>query len=89
MEEILVHVSGVVQGVGFRFLINQYALKHNIKGFVRNLSDGRVEICAQGTDKEIQEFFDEIYQNPGRALIKRFDEKKRKCNKIHSTFTVY
>lgn len=89
MEEVQVQASGVVQGVGFRSLVHRYALKHGIKGFVRNLPDGRVEICAQGTKGALREFFDDIRKNPGRASIDRFDEKKGECGKIYSTFEIY
>lgn len=88
IEQIQVYVSGIVQGVGFRSLVGRCALKHNIKGYVRNLEDGQVEICAQGTNKAIQEFFNEIQKNPGRALIERFDEQKAECIKIYSSFEV-
>ncbi len=89
MEEIHAEISGLVQGVGFRSLVSRYALEHNIKGFVRNLPDGRVEICAQGEAVAIKEFFNEIRQFPGRASIERFEEKKIECGKKHSTFQVY
>jgi acylphosphatase len=88
IEEIHAQISGQVQGVGFRSLVSRYALKHSIKGFVQNLSDGRVEICAQGERSAIQEFFNEIRVNPGRAFIERFEEKKTECGKKYSTFQV-
>jgi acylphosphatase len=89
MEEIHAKISGIVQGVGFRSLVSRYAVAHNIKGFVRNLPDGRVEICAQGEARAIKEFFNEIRQNPGRASIERFEEKKSESGKKHSAFEVY
>ena len=89
IAQMLVRVSGRVQGVGFRSLVSRSALKHNIKGYVRNLADGRVEICAQGTTKEIQEFFADIRKNPGRASIERFDEQKTEFGKLYSSFEVH
>jgi acylphosphatase len=89
MEEIHAVISGLVQGVGFRSLVSRYAVAHNIKGFVRNLPDGKVEICAQGAAVAIREFFNEIRQVPGRASIERFEEKKTSCGKKYSTFLIY
>lgn len=41
-------VSGRVQGVGFRYFTYTIASKYNLKGWVKNLSDGNVEIMVQG-----------------------------------------
>ena len=42
-------VRGRVQGVGFRWFAMREATRLNVKGYVRNLPDGSVEVCAQGT----------------------------------------
>ena len=43
-----VYYSGHVQGVGFRYTIRTLARRCDVTGFVRNLSDGRVELVAEG-----------------------------------------
>ena len=45
--------SGHVQGVGFRYSVRLLARRHPVKGFVRNLPDGTVELVAQGTQAAI------------------------------------
>jgi acylphosphatase len=45
-------VSGVVQGVGFRYFTQHAAEKLNVSGYVRNLLDGRVEVFAVGTAQQ-------------------------------------
>jgi acylphosphatase len=52
-ERRLVHYSGRVQGVGFRFTAKSAADSHAISGHVRNLADGRVQLLAEGTAKEL------------------------------------
>ena len=47
-------VRGVVQGVGFRMYAQREARKLGLRGYVRNRSDGDVEIVAQG-DRELIE----------------------------------
>lgn len=42
-------VRGRVQGVGFRWFAMREATRLRLKGYVRNLPDGSVEVCAQGT----------------------------------------
>jgi acylphosphatase len=49
--------SGVVQGVGFRLTTQRKAEELHLAGWVRNLSDGRVEILVQGSQSSIEKFF--------------------------------
>jgi len=48
--------SGRVQGVGFRYTARMVALGFEITGTVRNLSDGRVELVAEGERAELEAF---------------------------------
>ena len=48
-------VSGMVQGVGFRYFTQAAAETLHIGGFVRNLRDGRVEVFAVGSPQQLQE----------------------------------
>jgi len=49
--------KGIVQGVGFRYFVRSCALKNNIKGLVRNLQDGSVEIFAEGEEVDLSNFY--------------------------------
>ncbi|MDO8269248.1 MAG: acylphosphatase [Candidatus Levybacteria bacterium] len=53
MLQAHVYISGFVQGVGFRAFVRSKARKMGITGWVRNLSDGRVEAILQGDRKII------------------------------------
>ena len=57
--------SGTVQGVGFRYTTRHFATQLGLKGWVRNLPDGRVEILAEGGRGMLEELSDH--------LKKRFD----------------
>lgn len=52
--------KGIVQGVGFRYFVRGRALKNNIKGLVRNLPDGSVEIFAEGDEDNLSNFIEEV-----------------------------
>ena len=45
--------SGKVQGVGFRYTTKQYATKLGLIGWVKNLPDARVEMVAEGEEKQL------------------------------------
>jgi len=56
----LVHYAGYVQGVGFRATAARIARLHPIRGWVRNLTDGRVELLADGSAEVIEAFLADI-----------------------------
>ncbi len=55
-------VSGKVQGVNFRAWTKDQADNLGIKGWVRNLHDGRVEILAQGNEEDLNKLKGRIAQ---------------------------
>ena len=52
--------GGRVQGVGFRFICRGIALRHRVVGWVRNLPDGQVELCVQGSNSVIGAFLQDL-----------------------------
>ena len=59
-ERVHIFFSGRVQGVGFRYTARHLANRYNLKGWVKNLFDGRVELLAQGNRKEIDSFLEDL-----------------------------
>src|SRR5205085_6248258 len=57
-------VSGMVQGVGYRFFTQRAAERLKISGFVRNLWDGRVEVFAMGTTEQHKELRRQLERGP-------------------------
>ena len=55
--------SGHVQGVGFRYSTRQIAARLNLSGWVRNLSDGRVEAVIEGPATSLEQFVTEIVES--------------------------
>lgn len=62
-------VSGRVQGVGFRAWAQRQGEKLGLSGWVRNLSDGRVEIKIKGTQEAENEFWQACYKGPLWARV--------------------
>ncbi len=68
-------VSGMVQGVGFRYFAQDAAEKLRIYGFVRNLRDGRVEVFAMGAPQQHAEFRAMLERGPRFASISEVQEE--------------
>ena len=62
-------VSGRVQGVNFRHYAKQKALELGLKGYVKNLENGDVELVAEGNEDKLKEFIDFIKKGPGIASV--------------------
>lgn len=71
MEEHTKHylISGRVQGVGFRRFTELAALKLNLRGWVRNLDDGRVEAIATGPAEGLNKFEERIKIGPAHGHV--------------------
>ena len=54
------YFSGHVQGVGFRYTVRNIAQQHDVRGYVRNLPDGRVELVMEGPDTEMDGLVSEV-----------------------------
>ena len=63
MTQAHIFYSGKVQGVGFRYTTEAVALNLGLKGWVRNLADGRVEIVVEGKEETIKQFCEELEEH--------------------------
>jgi len=68
-----IYYSGSVQGVGFRYTAKSVAAGFEVTGTVRNLTDGRVELIAEGASDELEAFRNAIRDAGLAGLIR--DEK--------------
>ena len=62
-------VSGIVQGVGYRFFAQRVAEQLGVAGYARNLRDGRVEVYAIGSRLALEELRRELERGPGAASV--------------------
>lgn len=80
----IIVVSGLVQGVGFRYYIYRNAIALNIKGFTENLYTGQVLTVAEGEDIFVKELINKIKIGPANASVKncdiRWEEYKNEFN---------
>jgi acylphosphatase len=66
-------ISGRVQGVAYRYFAEKYAKAFGVKGWARNLYDGRVEVLAEGSHDDIDRFLARLREGPRLALVEGFD----------------
>ena len=65
--------TGHVQGVGFRYTAQDLARNFKVRGYVRNLDDGSVELVAEGDLAEIDHFLQAIAERMEGLIKKRTD----------------
>jgi len=88
MRRVHVFVSGIVQGVNFRWNTKIVADKLGIKGWVRNLPDGRVEMVAEGDDKDIEKFLNYVKKGPALARVDKVEIKEEECKNKFDGFSI-
>lgn len=76
MKRVRVFVSGKVQGVFFRAYTKEKADELGIKGWVRNLPDGRVEAVFEGTDDKVDEMVKWCWQGPPHARVENVEVRE-------------
>ena len=62
-------VTGKVQGVFFRATTQQQANQLNVKGYAKNLSDGRVEVLAWGQETAVLALLDWLYTGSAASEV--------------------
>jgi acylphosphatase len=80
-------VEGRVQGVGFRFFAHRAATELGLKGYVRNLPDGRVEVYATGDPKALRELCEQLQTGPRAARVERVEQQQASVE-TYKTFSI-
>lgn len=83
-----VYVSGRVQGVGFRASVRSKARQLGVKGWVKNLADGRVEVVLTGNEKNVKELLNYIKNGPRLALVHDVKVEDEEFQDDFSTFYI-
>jgi acylphosphatase len=81
-------VEGAVQGVGFRYFILHHAQLLPLNGYVRNLSDGRVEIEVEGEKSAIEQLFDFAKRGPRLAQVENVKIEWKEPRGVYSHFGI-
>lgn len=81
-------VRGRVQGVGFRWFVRNKAYATNVKGWVRNMLDGGVEIFAEGDRTDVLSFIDWCKVGPPSARVDHAEVRILEYTGTHRVFSI-
>jgi len=70
------YVSGMVQGVGFRFFVQRVAERLGVGGYVKNVRGGRVEVYAIGQAEQLRALHAELERGPRAASVSEVAEEE-------------
>ncbi|MFX0135712.1 MAG: acylphosphatase [Candidatus Hodarchaeota archaeon] len=83
-------IIGRVQGVFFRWETKEFATKLRIKGWAKNLRDGRVEVVAEGEEDELKELIKFLHKGPTYARVTKVEVNWEKFkNEFDKFFIAY
>jgi acylphosphatase len=68
-------VAGRVQGVGFRFFVEREAREIGVDGWVRNCSDGTVEVHAEASPAKMEQLRAALAQGPSESRVEQLSEQ--------------
>lgn len=88
IRRIRLQVSGRVQGVYFRMFTQKKAKQLDIKGFVRNLPDGRVEIIAEADHVSIEKLIQWCQKGPITARVDQVDMIELEMDEAFTAFEI-
>lgn len=77
-KSVRIYLGGAVQGIFFRGFVKENAEKYNVKGFVRNLDDGRVEIFLEGDNNDVEKMIELCKKGPKHSEVKSIELKEEK-----------
>ena len=74
-KSVRLYIEGTVQRIFFRSFIKENAEKYNIKGFTRNLENGRVEVFIEGDSDDVNKMIELCKKGPRHSQIKKVQIK--------------
>jgi acylphosphatase len=69
-------VSGMVQGVGFRWFVARHARSLGLSGYARNLPDGRVEVVVRGPEAALPDLEQQLRTGPAYARVEKVERSE-------------
>ncbi|MBU1356281.1 MAG: acylphosphatase [Candidatus Edwardsbacteria bacterium] len=87
-KKIKAHISGMVQGVGFRYYVWQQARHLGLAGYVRNLPDGSVEAEAEGAEDKLNQFIEALKAGPSGVVVEEVKVEWKEYSGKYREFSI-
>lgn len=87
-KRVLVTAYGLVQGVGFRMFVELSASRMGLKGWVKNMPDGTVQIDAQGPEKFVDELLNDVRIGPPASKVTSLSVIEKQPDLHRTGFTI-
>jgi acylphosphatase len=81
-------ISGRVQGVGFRYFAERAAHAMGLSGYVKNCSDGTVEVYAIGDSSALEVFRHRLAEGPRSAWVEAVEESEMPVTERYRDFSI-
>lgn len=81
-------VEGHVQGVGFRYFVQDFAERRGLTGWVRNREERQVEVYAEGSHTDLSRLLDALQQGPGTAIVTNVEFEWSEAQGKHNRFSI-
>ncbi len=88
MKRYHIIVEGLVQGVGFRWFVQTCANKYGLTGSVKNLSNGMVEVFAQGEELDLNNFIHDLERGSRFSHVENVSYKSCPLKEKERSFQV-
>jgi acylphosphatase len=88
MKRVHVYIIGRVQGVFFRAATQKTAKELSLTGWVRNMTDGRVEACFEGKDENVDQMLNWCHIGPPAARVDEVLDTEEPCTAEFQDFSV-
>ena len=72
-KSVRLYIDGTVQGVFFRMFVKENAERYNVKGFVRNLDNGKIEVFLEGDVNCVNKMIELCQKGPKHAQIRNVE----------------
>jgi acylphosphatase len=73
MKRAEYRVTGLVQGVGYRYFVYRKATALGLKGLAKNLYDGSVLVVAEGEEDKLQELYKQLKIGPSHSYVEKVE----------------
>lgn len=81
-------IRGEVQGVSYRFFAQRAAARHQVLGQVSNCPDGTVEVVAEGSASDVEEFKKDLVTGPQWCRVEQVEEINIEPTGLYSSFRI-